>query len=140
MNVSAATPEDFAWLAMATGCAMTSDFKAIKAVDSSGKIRGMVGYCLWTRNAVQCHMAVDHPIVWRSLLKPAFEYPFEQADKGVILGIIPEDNLKSRQMATDLGFTAMHTVANGHAPGVGLVVFEMTRAECKWIRRERKAA
>lgn len=144
MRVLAATPEDFAWLVERTSCALSPSFRAIKAIDSSGRIRGMVGYDGWTVNSVQAHMAVDAPIVWRSLLRPAFSYPFEEAGKGLLLGIIPAHNATSRRMARDLGFRETYRIRNGWAPGDDLVLHEMTRDECGWLTwsstRARKAA
>lgn len=141
MRVLAAAPADFAWLVERTSCAPTGSFKAIKAVDSSGRIRGMVGYDMWTVNAVQAHMAVDSPIVWRSLLRPAFAYPFEQAGKGLLLGIIPAGNARSMALTRRLRFRETYRIRDGWAAGEDLAVFEMLRDECPWLSAgTRKAA
>lgn len=133
MKVLAAYPEELAWLANRTGAAFTPGARAIKAVDATGRIRGMVAYDGWTVSACQAHMAVDSPIVWRSLVRPAFSYPFEEARRTLILGIIPGDNPRSLAMAKRLGFRRVHEVKDGWAPGVPLVVHEMLRAECRWL-------
>lgn len=131
MRVTAASRADFDWLKTRTGCSAVSN--AIKAVDERGLIRGMVGFESWTKNSVQAHMAVDTPIVWRSLIPAVFEYPFLEVGVGVLLGIIPASNAKSCRMVERLGFTKTHAVRNGWEVGVDLVVYEMRREDCPYL-------
>ena len=140
LTVKAAEPTDFAWIVERTHCAVTDGFRAIKAVDSSGRIVGMVAYDLWTPASCFCHMAVDHPIAWRSLLRPAFAYPFLEAGKSVILAVIPAGNARSVHLATRLGLKETHRVRDGWAPGEDLIMLEMRREECPWIEQKREAA
>lgn len=85
-------------------------------------------------------MAADTPIVWRSLLGPAFSYPFEQIGVGIILAIIPASNDKSIRLAQRFGFRETHRVKDGYAVGVDIILHEMRREECRYISRNRKAA
>lgn len=78
-------------------------------------------------------MAVDAPVVWRSLLRPAFSYPFLEAGRSLLLGIIPADNTKSCGMARRLGFREAYRVIDGWSVGIDLVVHEMRRHECRWL-------
>jgi len=124
-----------------TGCTPTDGFRAIEAVDeATRRIRGMVGYDMWTENSCQAHMAVDAPIVWRALLQPAFEYPFEQCGKGIILAVIPDSNHRSLAMTRHLGFRQLHRVIDGWAVGEDLLVFEMRREWCRYGVRHQEAA
>lgn len=135
MRVEAATPGELEWLVERTEANLTDCARGIKAVDSSGRIRGMVAYDNWTHNAVQAHMAVDFPGAWRSLLRPAFSYPFEEAGKGVLLGIIPADNERSCRMTEAMCFRLAHVIEDGWREGVDLRVYQMRREECPWIAR-----
>lgn len=131
--IRAAPRSHLIWLENRTGAVLSREAKGIEAVDATGKVRGQIAYDNWTLNAVQAHMAVDTPIVWRSLRRPAFQYPFEQCDKGVLLGIIPSHNVKSVQTTRALGFRESHRVRDGWAKGDDLIVFEMRREDCRWI-------
>ena len=135
MRVLAGESSDIEWLVSRTRCAVTRGFKAIKAVDARGQIRGMVGYDGWTENAVTSHMAVDTPIAWRSLIPACFEYPFLECRRDILLGVIPADNAKSWGMASHLGFRIAHTVMDGWAKGVGLLLLELRREDCRFLRR-----
>ncbi|QSQ14045.1 hypothetical protein [Myxococcus landrumensis] len=136
MRVEAGHAAALRWLQERTGCVLTGTAKAVQAVDDTGRIRGVVGYDMWTVNAVQLHMAVDSPIVWRHLLRPALEYPFLQAGRSVLLGIIPASNMRSCAMARAAGFVESHRVRDGWAVGEDLVVHELRRED--W-RQSRKA-
>lgn len=115
------------------GPVLTSNAKAIKAIDATDTIRGMVAYDNWTTTAVQAHMLVESPIVWRSLVGPAFRYPFEEAGKTLLLGLIPEHNRRSVEMTYRLGFQIAHRVLDGWAPGDDLLLFEMRKSDCRWL-------
>lgn len=136
MRVLAGTPGDFLWLQERTGCALTSDFNAVKAIDARGKTRGVVGYCNWTHNSVQLHMAVDAPVAWRSLLRPALQYPFEERGMEICLGIIPADNKASVRFASVVGFREVHRVKCGWSRTVDLLVLELRRADCRYLFEE----
>lgn len=133
MLVRAAPREHFDWLIERCSCGLTQWAKAIEAVDDEGRIRGMVAYDCWTLNSVQAHMAVDSPIVWRSLVRPAFEFPFRQAKRNLLVGIIPSHNERSVQMTRALGFREAYRLRDGWDIGDDLVVFEMRPHECRWL-------
>lgn len=134
MRVQAGHGEAFAWIEERTGCVLTRNARAIEARDAAGRIRGVVAYDGWTENAVQAHMAVDAAVVWRSLLPAVFEYPFVEAGKGLLLGVIPEGNKRSWGMARRLGFREAYRVKDGWATGEDLIVHEMRRDECRWLK------
>jgi RimJ/RimL family protein N-acetyltransferase len=140
MLVCAAPQEHLKWLAERTQCALTDDFRAIEAVDSSGAIRGMVGYGGWMPNSVQMHIALDTAVAFRALLYPAFDYVFEQAARGVALGVIPACNTRSLALAKHAGFREVYRVREGWAAGSDVVLLEMRREECRWLARTKKEA
>jgi L-amino acid N-acyltransferase YncA len=113
---------------------------AIEAVDDAGRIRGMVGYDYWTKNSCEAHMAADAPIAWRSLLGPAFQYPFEQIGIGILLAVIPAFNARSIRLAKHFGFREVHRIKDGWELGVDTILHELRREECRWLSANRKAA
>jgi L-amino acid N-acyltransferase YncA len=141
MNVLAAAKSEFGWIEARTGCVLSRNATAIKATDTSGRIRGMVAYDSWTENAVQAHMAVDAAIAWRSLLRPAFAYPFEEAGRGVLLAVVQSSNRASMRLVERFGFREAYRMHDGWAEGNDLVFMELRRAECRFLAgRERRAA
>lgn len=111
---------------------VTPDLRAIEAIDErTGRIVGMVGYNLWTKNSVNVHVAAESPSVWRSLLAPGFKCGFGYVE--VLLGVVYGDNAKSQRFARKLGFKETHRVKDGAAKGVDLVLFEMRKNECRYL-------
>lgn len=133
MRVTAGHAEAFGWIETRTGCVLTRNARAIQALDTSGRIRGVIAYDCWTESGVQAHMAVDSPVVWRSLLRPAFTYPFLEVGRSLLIGIIAADNPRSLNMVRRLGFRETYRVVDGWSVGVDLIVHEMRRHECRWL-------
>lgn len=132
-NISAATFEEYEWLAQRTGCVITADFHAIKATDAAGRIRGMVGYADWTLNCVRLHMGVDSPIVWRSMLRPALEYPFIQVGVGMVLGVIRGSNRPSLRFAGAVGLEEVFRLQDGAKQGEDLVFMQLLKEDCRFL-------
>lgn len=122
------------WLESRAGVVLTRNARGIAAVDGRGNIRGMVAYDNWTENSVQCHMATETPLAWRGLVPAVFEYPFVQAGRGVLLGFIRGGNARSLDTALRLGFREAGRLRDGAAKGEDVVVVEMRREECRWLK------
>lgn len=140
--VRAAPPAHYAWLVEKTGCVLTSDFRAIEAVDSAGAIRGMVGYCNWAKNSVVVHIALGAG-AGRALLKPGFSYPFEEADRRVLIGFVSAGNQMALRLDKHLGFREVARIREGHSDGKDLVILELRREDCRFLsthQKEKRAA
>jgi RimJ/RimL family protein N-acetyltransferase len=138
--VRAAPPEHFAWLYAKTGHLLAGSSTAIEAIDSAGRIRGMVGYDDWTPNSVRMHLAVDTPVAGRALLLPAFAYPFLEVGVELAIGTIVTTNRRSLALALHLGFREVYRVKDGWASGEHLALLELHRSDCRFITQIRKAA
>lgn len=141
MKVQAAPSEHYPWLASRTGAAaIPAGFRAIECVDSAGRIRGMCGFEGWTPSAVTMSAAVDAPIAVRALMDPAFEYPFLEADRRLVLASSRSDNPKSLRLMKGLGFRQAHRIVDGWSEGVDLVLFEFRRDDWLAKRGRRRVA
>lgn len=139
ISVREATPREdgpsrFPWIEERTGCVLTRNARAIEAVREDGEIVGMVAYDNWTPASVQAHMAVDSAIVWRRLLRAAFDYPFRFAGKSLLIGIIAANNERSVAAVESFGFIETHRFIDGWREGVDLIVYEMRRKDCRWLK------
>lgn len=132
-RVVAVPPPALAWLEERVGVTLTSSARGIAAVDAAGRIRGMIAYDAWTENSVQAHMAVDSPIAWRALVRPTFSYPFLEAGRGVLLGLIRASNTASLRTAIHLGLEEVARIRDGVAVGEDLVLMQLRRENCRWL-------
>ncbi len=136
LTVRAAPREHYGWLSERAGCLPTEGFRAIEAVDSQGRIRGMVGFDGWTDGSVGMHVALDTPNAARALIRPAFLYPFVQVSRRVVIGVTAGNNYRAIRFNLRLGFREALRIPDGWAPGVDLVVMTMRREDCRWISKE----
>lgn len=139
MLVRAAPPRDFAWLYQRTGFLLSGSGKAIEAVDSQGRIRGMVGYDDWTPSAVRMHLALDTPMAGKALLRPGFLYPFAEVGVRVALAQVVSTHKRIVKLALHLGFRETHRVRGGWDEGADLIFMRLDREACRFIQ-QRKAA
>jgi hypothetical protein len=141
MHIIGCYPYEYGWIAERTGCEPGPSFKAIKAMDDTGRIHGMVGYSDWTANSVIMYSAIDNPACGRELIKFSFWYPFVQAKRNIALGMVRAKNTKAMRLNKHLGFREAYRVKDGIDIGEDLVIFEMRADECRWIdQSQRKVA
>lgn len=140
MIVTAAHPSDYDWIAQRAALVVGPQFRAIKAVDGSGRIHGMVGYDSWTQNAVSMHVAVDTPTALRSLIPPAFRIPFLEFGLGVALATVLSTNTRSLALVRKLGFHEAVRLQEAWAKDVDMIIFHMRREDCRWLTRKKEAA
>jgi RimJ/RimL family protein N-acetyltransferase len=124
---------ELSWIEEKAQVVLTRDARAVVA-DQDGKIVGMVAFDGWTENAAQAHIAVESPRVWFRLLRPAFHYVYEQARKAIILAVIPSHNVRSVRFVRGIGFRVQLEVRDGWAKGDDLLIFEMRREKCRFLR------
>lgn len=128
-----APPEHFGWLLDRVHYSPTAQMRAIEAVDSAGRIRGMVGFDRWTPNSCEVHLALDTPAAGRCLIRPAMEYVFIQADKAQMLAKVCSDNPTSFHLAIKMGFRAIGRIPDGWSDGVDILTMQLSKESCKFL-------
>lgn len=135
MTIGPAYPDALLWMQANTGLIVCNHgFTGIEARTEDGRVLGVVGYDKWTRNAVRIHCVMKTPI--KEFLKAAFEYPFLQADKEVLIGEIAASNFKSRMLAHKTGFREVARIGDGWSKGDDLIIMQLRR---EWWAAGRKA-
>lgn len=98
-----------------------------------GTLRAVVGYDHFTGKCCQMHIAGTGKLwMTRELLFAAFDYPFRELNLNVVLGVTDSSNKEAIRLNTKLGFRRAHVVCGGHPDG-DLIIFEMQRADCRWL-------
>lgn len=129
MNVRAATPGDFAWFQVRTGYLLPANARGLAVGEPP---RAMVAFDGWKPNSACAHVSIEAPGACRHLLTEAFRYAF--AAVGVLVAMIRANNLRSIRLARHLGFRDTHRVRDGWQVGEDLLVLEMRREGCRWLR------
>jgi len=132
VTVCGALPDEYGWIAQRARLVPDRSFRAIKAIDESGRILAMVGYDGWMDNACCAHIAVEHPAALRHVLRAGFRVPFVELGLGVLIAKVLSTNARSLALVKHLGFREVCRGKDWVRPGVDLIVLEMRREECKW--------
>lgn len=100
-----------------------------------GTLAAVVGFNNFTGTSCHMHMAGDHPR-WmsRAFLRAAFRYPFETLDLTMVFGIVPSGNIRALGIDRKLGFRELIFIPGAHPDG-GIHILQMTRDECRWLRK-----
>jgi hypothetical protein len=134
--IRAASPEHFPWIAERAHVSITPQLRALEAMDEeSGQILAMVAYDGWMPNLCQMHVAVAHSFPARRFLRAAFGIPFIELERDLVVGWVLGTNEKALELDRRLGFRETHRIKDGWDKGVDLVLFEMRKDECKWLRK-----
>jgi RimJ/RimL family protein N-acetyltransferase len=120
-------------LAARTGYTLGADACALAAVDKSGRVRGVVGFDRWTPASVHLHVVLESPAAVRVLLPAAFAEAFA-GGRVLARGEVRASNARSLALVRHLGFAEAHRVRDGWAPGEDMVLFEMRREACRWLK------
>ncbi len=73
----------------------------------------------------------------REYLWYCFYYPFEQLKVNKIIGTVESSNLAARKLDEHLGFVLEATLKQA-APNGDLLIYSMTRDQCKWLNLRKK--
>ena len=137
VTVRPMAPDRRGWLAERAGLSIHPGLVAIEAVKDDGTIVAAVGYDGWLGNSCMMHVAVEHPAALRHVLKPGFGIAFAPKPAGLgfaaVYAPVRDDNRAALLMVEHLGFKPFHHGKDWVQPGVGMVLFEMRRGDCRWL-------
>lgn len=133
---SLAHKREFLWVQEAAECAYCDDMNGIVAY-RDGKLVAGVLLESWSHNSVTIHIRVDDPLVFKhGFAEECYEYIFNTADKGVLIGITPANNAKALKFNKHIGLNEIYRIKDGYDVGVDYVVQEARKENCKYLRIE----
>lgn len=105
--------------------------------DDTGVVEWVVGYTGFVGKTCQMHVvSFTRTFTPRKLLRAAFDYPFNQVGCEVVFGVVNSKNKLAMRYDKHLGFTEAIRFPEVHEDGGDLVVFQMKKAECRWIKEK----
>lgn len=128
--IQAATPSEVAFVCGKLPLPYTPTMRGVRNEGA------MVIYDSWTPNACQVHIYSSSPrhLLNKQFLTEIFTYGFIQCDKGKLFTITPANAEESLRVSKALGFREVYRQVDGWDVGIDMVVKEMTRSECKYLR------
>jgi RimJ/RimL family protein N-acetyltransferase len=114
------------------------DLQALFWVNEDNKIEWVIGYTAFIGKTCQMHVVnLSNSYTPKGLLKGAFDFPFNHCGLEKVFGIVNSQNVRAMEYDQKLGFIEAKRFAGMHDDG-DLVVFEMDKADCRWIRERKK--
>jgi hypothetical protein len=115
------------------------DLQAIFWANNDKQIEWVIGYTAFIGKTCQMHMVnLKGGYTPKELLKSAFDYPFNKCGLKKVFGIVNSKNTKAMEYDQKLGFTEVKRFVEMHDDDGDLVVFEMNKADCRWIKERKK--
>jgi hypothetical protein len=95
-------------------------------VDGVAKV--YVGYDGWTTGSVCMHILIEDPkAMGRDILRAAFDYPFRQCDRQVVIGVVRSDNPDALDFDRRVGFLTSSIIPDAYGPGVDMHILYLPR-------------
>ena len=115
----------------------TNDLKSLLWYSKRGTIDWVVGYTAWIGKTVQMHVACvgGYKYTPKSLLYAAFDYPFNKCGVDIVFGVVNSLNNNVLKFDLKLGFKEKMRWEKMHDDGGDLILLEMHKKNCKWIRQ-----
>jgi hypothetical protein len=115
------------------------DLQALFWVDEENKIEWVIGYTAFIGKTCQMHMVnLKGGYTPKGLLFGAFDYPFNYLGVEKAIGILNSLNTRAVEYDKKLGFTEVVRLEGMHDDGGDLIVMEMNKADCRWIKERKK--
>lgn len=103
--------------------------------EREGMPQWVVAFDSWVGTTCQMHMASQGAMFWpRSLMRVVFQHGFVALKRTHLFGLVNSNNPAAMRIDTWLGFREVYRVPKVHDDGGDLVIFEMTPADCRWLR------
>lgn len=121
------------------GVQACADFEALFWLDENKDIEWVVGYTSFLGKTCQGHMVnLKGGYTPKKLLFAVFDYPFNYRGIEKVLGIVNSLNTKALAFDLKVGFKEILRLPGMHDDGGDLVVVEMNKSECRWIKGHKK--
>lgn len=73
----------------------------------------------------------------REMLRVCFDYAFNKGKRVAVYGHVASNNERALQLDKHLGFTEVHRIKDAVDDGVDLIILEMRRENCRWLKDRR---
>lgn len=124
------------------GVQPSADQQAILWANPETKvIEWCIGFTAFIGKTCQIHVVnFNKKYTPRKLLWATFDYPFRQLGLESLIGIVNSNNEQAMKYDQNLGFKEVHRFAGLHDDGGDIVVFELKKDECRFIKELPNAA
>ena len=116
------------------------DLQALMWVDEENRIEWVVGYTAFIGKTCQMHVVnlSDAAYLPKAVLFGAFDFPFNYLGVEKTIAVVNSLNTRAMNYDLSLGFKEVLRLEGMHDDGGDLVVLNMDKADCRWIKERKK--
>jgi hypothetical protein len=116
-----------------------NDLEALFWTNENNDIEWVAGYTAFIGTTCQMHVvSFNRAYCPRKFLQGAFDYAFNHRGREKVFGIVNSNNKEAMEYDRRLGFKEAIRFDKAHDGGGDLVVLEMDKADCRWIKGYKK--
>jgi hypothetical protein len=108
--------------------------QCISRVTRDGQFLGGTIYTNYNGAVVWGHFAGIDGWMSPELVWVSFDYPFMQLQVNQILATVGSTNERALTLVRKLGFKQLYKIKDGAPNGAHLILFSMSKANCKWLK------
>lgn len=117
-----------------TGVPLSHTMKTL-GLERAGELVAGVLYDNWNGVNVWMHVAIEPgTYLTPRFVRYAFEYPFVEMGCRRVSGWVEASNAAARRLDEHLGFRVEASLKGAASDGGDVLVYAMTRDECRWLR------
>lgn len=103
--------------------------------ERGGMPQWVIAFDEWIGTTCQVHMVSRGKVVLpRRLIYATFQHGFRVLQRTHLFGLVNSRNEAAMRLDKWLGFREVYRVPGAHDEGGDIVVFEMTPADCRWLK------
>jgi L-amino acid N-acyltransferase YncA len=116
-----------------------NDLEAVFWTDNQNNIEWVAGYTAFIGKTCQMHViGFNKAYCPRKFLQGAFDYAFNFRSRDKVFGVVNSNNKESMEYTQRVGFKEATRFSKMHDDDGDLVVHEMDKANCRWIKGYKK--
>ena len=123
---------DWLFERISVDCSLRDSY--VIGLEKAGELVAAVAYTNFTGKSVVMHVAIDDcSTITRRFVWTCFDYPFNQMGVFKVLGYVDSSNTEAMNLDLKLGFRIVTVIPEVYPEG-DLVVLEMKRGDCRWLK------
>lgn len=116
----------------------SDDLRLIAHADANEQVDAVVAFNGFTHRIASIHVVGDGgKWIDRQMLRVVFDYAFNHCKLVALYGQVASNNERAMRLDLHLGFREVTRLRDAVADGVDLVILEMRRDECRWLKDRR---
>lgn len=134
-------PEEWEWMRERTHIIMCEDSEGLVVYDETGKILACCVADSFTVDGCCVHFAIDNPLVIRrGFFEAIARHLYIDRGRRRLWGMVPDNNDKAFKLDKKIGFTEVARIPNAIQEGIGYIIMELRREDCRWLPEELREA